>query len=199
MLEEIFEMFVQTSGNEASPSEGMGLGLTLTRSFIELHGGSVTAKSDGKDRGCQFEIRVPVTKKRLPKQSPPTRPTRRVRSVVLVEDEEDARDMIAESLRLDGYKVTVAADGDQGLATILHERPEVAIVDISLPGMNGYDIAAQVRKTLPSKETKLVAMTGFGRDSDRQKALQAGFDEHLVKPASSEAIERVLTRKEPDK
>ncbi|MCA9211891.1 MAG: PAS domain S-box protein [Planctomycetales bacterium] len=200
MLERVFEMFVQSETSGKPTREGgMGLGLTLTKSIVELHDGEVLAFSEGLDQGSTFEIRLPVTKKR-PKQVDEHSDLReKLRSVVLVEDEDDAREMLAETLRLDGFKVVAAEDGDQGLAAILRERPDVALVDVALPGLSGYEVASQVRKTLSKDETKLVAMTGYGRESDRKRSQEAGFDEHLVKPARPEDLQRILSRETPTK
>lgn len=196
LLTHVFDMFVQADGSQQFSGGGMGLGLTLVKSIVELHGGTVSATSPGLDRGSTFSIR-------LPRCTQPSQPAVqdsggvlrvKVRRVVLVEDEDDAREMLAESLRLDGYEVVTAEDGDRGLAAILQECPDVALVDVALPGLTGYEIATQVRKTLTREQVKLVAMTGFGRDTDRLKAFEAGFDEHLVKPARPEDLERVLTK-----
>lgn len=200
MMERVFEMFVQSETNGKPVKEGgMGLGLTLTKSIIELHDGEISVSSEGPGKGSTFEIRLPVTKKR-PEQPADSADTReKLRSVVLIEDEDDAREMLAETLRLDGYKVVAAEDGDQGLAAILRERPDVALVDVALPGLSGYEVASQVRKTISKEETRLVAMTGYGRESDRKRSKEAGFDEHLVKPARPEDLQRVLSREKPGK
>lgn len=198
MLEKVFDMFVQSDESLQDREGGMGIGLTLVKSLIEMQGGVVDAESEGEGKGSTFTIRLPLTDKR-PGAEQPLRealvePRQKRSCVVLVEDEPDAREMLSETLQLDGYEVTAVGDGDQGLAAILRERPDVALVDIALPGMSGFQIARQVRKTLGKDQVYLVALTGYGRKSDRQKALEAGFDEHLVKPVHPNELERVLTK-----
>lgn len=198
MIATVFEMFVQSDRNQQRRDGGMGIGLTLVKSLVEMQGGVVAAESEGEGRGSTFTVRLPLTDKRpsddQQSEEAHQATTQRRNHVVLVEDEHDARVMLAETLELDGYEVTAVGDGDQGLAAILRERPDVALVDIALPGMSGFQIARQVRKTLGNDQVYLVALTGYGRKSDRQKALEAGFDEHLVKPVHPDQLERVLSK-----
>lgn len=196
MLQAVFDMFVQSESSREDRQGGMGLGLTVVKSLVKLHGGTVSARSDGPDQGSTFEVRLPTTELRPAEERPTqTEQDREQRGVVLVvEDQPDSREMLAEILRLDGYEVLTASDGDQGLATILSGKPNVALVDIDLPGLSGLQIARQVRKTLTPADISLVALTGFGRASDRSEALEAGFDEHLVKPVNPDDLERVLTK-----
>ncbi|MEM6329421.1 MAG: CheR family methyltransferase, partial [Planctomycetota bacterium] len=198
LIDRVFDMFVQSEESERSLDGGMGLGLTLTKSIVEMHGGRVTARSDGEGQGSTFEVLLPETDGRPTPAADHPAVGERVRRVVLVEDEADAREMLAETLELDGFDVATAADGDQGLALIIQELPEVALVDVALPGLTGYEIATQVRKTDNAAGVRLVAMTGYGRDEDRRAALEAGFDDHLVKPVQPADLLRVLTKPKGD-
>lgn len=196
LIDHIFDMFVQAEDEISERESGMGLGLTLVRSLTELHGGSVSGHSDGPGQGSTFTVRLPLAEQKVEsarRAGQPAATLKKLRRVVLVEDEDDAREMLAETLRLDGYEVVTAPDGDQGLAAILHETPDVALVDVSLPGLNGYDIARQVRKTLDGAEVRLIAMTGFGRDIDRARSRSAGFDLHLVKPVRPDDLAQALS------
>jgi len=200
MLQAVFDMFVQSESSRDDRQGGMGLGLTLVKSLVELHEGTVSARSSGPNQGSTFEVRLPTTDLRPAEEATEEATEQEVQSrerlgvVLIVEDQPDSREMLAEILRLDGYEVLTASDGDQGLATILSGKPDVALVDIDLPGLSGLQIARQVRKTLGPADVSLVALTGFGRATDRSEAIEAGFDEHLVKPVSPEDLYRVLTK-----
>ncbi|TWT32857.1 chemotaxis protein CheB [Blastopirellula retiformator] len=194
MLERIFELFVQSDDTLDRTDGGMGLGLTLVKTLTELHGGRVTANSDGPGQGSEFVVRLPL----LSDDAAPTtngngKPTsaHRRRRIVLVEDNQDCREMLEAMLRLDGHEVRTAKDGRQGLDLILHQRPDVAIVDIGLPQLTGYQVARGVRKELGSS-IYLIALTGYGRNEDRQAVYDAGFDKHLVKPLKPAEMTRAL-------
>jgi PAS domain S-box-containing protein len=194
MLEDIFDMFFQ-SDNALDRSEGgMGVGLTLVRALVEMQDGTVTAYSDGLGQGSQFVVRLPLTSK-SPVKSPeqPSVIARVGTRVLLVEDNPDSRNMLRSILKLDGFEVEVAEDGQQGLDAILAQRPDVALIDIGLPGLDGYEVARRVRKRLGRSDIQLVALTGYGQAKDRQAVFQAGFDEHLIKPVNPEDLARVLS------
>jgi two-component system CheB/CheR fusion protein len=193
MLDEVFDMFFQSNKAIDRSDGGMGVGLTLVRTLVQMHGGTVTAHSDGLGSGSQFVVRLPLTSK------PSTKPVEQtpVRAgvmprVLLVEDNADSRDMLQTILTLDGFEVEVAEDGQQGLNAILTGKPDVALIDIGLPKLDGYEVARQVRKRLKKSEIYLVALTGYGQAKDREAVFQAGFDEHLVKPVNPEHLIRVL-------
>jgi CheY-like chemotaxis protein len=170
------------------------VGLTLVRALVEMHDGTVSAHSEGLGHGSQFVIRLPLTLKPQAKSSEqPSVTPGAVNRVLLIEDNPDSRDMLVAILRLDGFQVDVAEDGQQGLDAILAQRPDVALIDIGLPGLDGYEVARRVREKLSSSEVQLVALTGYGQAKDREAALQAGFDEHLVKPVNPEDVARVLS------
>jgi two-component system CheB/CheR fusion protein len=193
MLESIFDLFVQNHKTLDRSDGGMGVGLTLVRTLVAMHGGTVTARSEGAGRGSEFVVRLPLAIAQEPATTPqrPSKP-RAGRRVLIVEDNADSREMLAQILRLDGCHVTVAADGNQGLEAIRRERFDLAMVDIGLPGIDGYEVARQARTGAKGDGTYFVALTGYGRPEDRLAVLQAGFDEHLIKPVKPSDLDRVL-------
>ncbi len=195
MLEDIFDMFFQSNRALDRSDGGMGVGLTLVRSLVKMHGGTVTADSEGVGRGSQFVIRLPLTSKRLISTSVPDPATPDVAlRVLLVEDNPDSRDMLQTILKLDGFQVEIAEDGQQGLDAILTRRPDVALIDIGLPMLDGYEVARRVRQQFGPSDVRLVALTGYGQAKDRDAVFQAGFDEHIVKPVDPVDLARLLNR-----
>lgn len=192
LLDKVFDMFVQ----EQSGGGGLGIGLSLVRSLVRLHGGTVTVASDGLNRGSAFTIELPragtqqsLQPSELPSPLPPALPRR----VVVVDDNQDVRETLGELLRGWGHEVVLAADGAEGVDRILEFRPDVALVDLGLPVLDGYGVALAVRAAQrDAPRTRLIAVSGFGRDADKQRALESGFDMHLVKPAAAEALLRAL-------
>jgi signal transduction histidine kinase/ActR/RegA family two-component response regulator len=194
MLEMIFELFAQAPRGLDRSQGGMGLGLTLVRSLVTLHGGTVTAESAGAGQGARFVVRLPARAQLLSVPAPRAEPhpSQRLR-VVIIDDNADLRETLQAVLESHGHQVATAEDGPTGLQRILAERPDVAIVDVGLPGMSGYEIAAQVRQVM-GDGLWLVAMTGYGQPEDRAHAQQAGFDVHLTKPVSGASIIAVLPK-----
>lgn len=194
MQAKIFELFVQGPQAQAANSNGMGIGLTLVQSIVHLHGGQVCVRSEGVGKGSEFEVRLPLTQER-PRESPPATsvPEAGV-NVLIVEDNPDSREMLALLLRMDGYEVETAENGRQGYESIMARRPDVALVDIGLPEMDGYEVARRVRADLGKNTIRLVALTGYGRAADRDSIFEAGFDEHLVKPVDPHDLARVLRK-----
>lgn len=193
LLGSIFEPFVQGRVTLDRTEGGMGVGLTLVRSLVEMHGGTVTAHSDGLGKGCKFVVRLPLAASQVIAEAPakpaPQWPTGR--RVVLVEDNDDSRETLKLLLQNAGYEVFTAADGEGGLELIRRVRPDTAIVDIGLPSMDGFELARQLRSD-GGAGIHLVALTGYGQASDHTAALEAGFDEHVVKPLDPQAIERLM-------
>lgn len=191
MLDRIFELFTQAPTDTARSDGGLGLGLTLVRSLVRLHGGSVSAASEGPGRGSEFTVRLPLAAEAAPAEALGTETASpEGRCVVVVEDNEDARETLLELLEIWGHTVKTAEDGTRGAALILETKPEVALVDIGLPGMDGYGVARTVRAA--GLATRLVAVTGYGQPEDRRRTAEAGFDLHLVKPVDLEELSRVL-------
>lgn len=194
-LDDIFRMFYQSDNAIDRSNGGMGVGLTLVRALVEMHQGTIRAFSEGLGHGSRFVVRLPLTSKPLeaPKKEPLVA-AQAVTRVLLVEDNPDSRNMLQKLLTLNGFHVDTAEDGQRGLDAILAKRPEVALIDIGLPELDGYEVARRVRQQLCSSEVRLVALTGYGQSQDRTAAFQAGFDEHLTKPVSPCDLARVLNR-----
>lgn len=198
-LDTIFDLFVQSDDTLHRSDGGMGIGLTLVRSIIEMHNGQVTAHSDGPGRGSTFEVRLP--RYNVPLVEACASPDSSLNSgtplcsggrVVIVEDQDDARNMLRTLLELEGCEVHEADNGTKGLAVIERVHPEIALIDIGLPGIDGYELARQLRKSLGNSHTYLVALTGYGQPSDVDSAFEAGFDNHLVKPLDPQQLSRIL-------
>ena len=183
LLPHVFDVFVQGSITLDRAQGGLGIGLALVRRLVELHGGSVTATSDGASRGSVFEIRLPKGEPVAATPPPEVHSVDAVPStVLLIEDNEDGREMMATMLDAYGYAVQQAADGMQGLQMAMASVPDVALVDIGLPGIDGYEVARRLRANDSTRHLKLIALTGYGLAEDQKRVLEAGFDMHLVKP-----------------
>jgi len=199
MRDAIFDMFVQEDASLDRTDSGMGVGLTLVRTLTESMGGQVEVASDGVGKGSCFTIYLPLTfgspdvrqETSTPESAPPPVPPNA--HVLIVEDNADAREMLSTLLRLDGYQVVVAEDGEQGLELILRSSPDVALIDIGLPKLDGYEIARRVTAQLGTdNKTLLIALTGYGQQADIDKALKAGFQKHLVKPIDAGSLASML-------
>ena len=192
MLSRIFELFAQAEPLTARTQGGLGIGLTLVRSLVEMHGGTVVARSAGRGTGSEFEVRLPAVAapKADAERSADAGPTRS-RRVLIVEDNVDTRETLRRVLELDGHEVQEAADGAQGVEIALASRPEVVIVDIALPRLDGYQVARRVRAALGAAPL-LIAVTGYGQTEDRRLSHDAGFDVHLVKPVTPDQLEAAL-------
>jgi len=196
--EAVFDLFVQSPSTIGRADGGMGVGLTLVRSIVEKHGGRVTVQSDGVGKGSEFSVNIPLTAKRLP----PSQPRRESgmppnTRILIVEDNRDARETLKMLLEFDGFEVSTAPDGLAGFQAILRERPEIALVDIGLPEMNGLELAKGVRSDAANDGVLLIAVTGYGQPSDREAILKAGFDAHLVKPIDTDELTRILEERFP--
>jgi two-component system CheB/CheR fusion protein len=196
VLGTVFELFVQSKRTLDRAEGGLGLGLTLVRSLVDMHGGTVAATSDGEGRGAEFVVRFPLVResedKPLPVRTPKLRAPHGSR-VVVVEDNDDSRDMLCTLLKRAGFDCRTAHDGPTGLALIENMNPDIAIIDLGLPGMNGFDIARRLRRVRKPDSLFLIALTGYGQAADRKAALEAGFDEHLVKPVEAEVLLKLLS------
>jgi len=185
MLSRVFELFAQAEQPIDRSLGGLGVGLTLTRRLVELHGGTITAFSDGEGRGAQFTVRLPVERTAAPLRPPSEPPAQaRPRRILIIEDSHDARESLRLLLESQGHQVSEAADGTRGVAVALAEQPEVVLIDLGLPGLNGYDVARALRATPFGRAARLIAVTGYGQSDDRRRSNEAGFDAHLVKPVS---------------
>ena len=194
MLPRIFDLFVQGEQSLARSQGGLGIGLTLLRSLVELHHGRVDAQSEGAGRGSTFTVTLPLAPVSAIRGNAAADAPRPVRSVVLVEDQPDARRMMQLLLEAEGIQVHLAENGLEGARLIERARPDLAIVDLGLPVMSGYDLARRVRQNRQLAGVRLVALSGYGQDSDIQAALAAGFDEHLTKPPDPDRLDALLGR-----
>ncbi|HEX2223643.1 MAG TPA: ATP-binding protein [Thermoanaerobaculia bacterium] len=197
LLPDLFEPFTQSSRPLDRSQGGLGLGLTLVRRLVEMHGGSVTAHSAGPDQGSAFVVRLPLLKdlvSRLAQKAaqPDTSSGTEALRVLVVDDNRDSADSIALLLNLWGHEPRTVYDG-RLVAQAVHElRPHVVLLDIGLPGLDGYELARRLREQPETRDLLLVAMTGYGQEQDRQRTRAAGFDHHLVKPVDMEALKKIL-------
>jgi two-component system CheB/CheR fusion protein len=195
MLSHIFELFVQNRQGLERSKGGLGIGLTLVRKIVELHGGEVEAFSDGPGTGSELVVRLP--RQNVPLQDDSTQegtaaPPRR--RILVVEDHDDARQMLCCLLSMQGHDVMEAADGQAAVDSIHKSNPEIVFVDIGLPVLDGYQVAQKVRSNPALDHIVLVALTGYGQQDDIETAKSAGFDEHVAKPAHPEAIDTILSQ-----
>jgi signal transduction histidine kinase len=197
MLGRIFKPFVQVHGVEGRSRGGLGLGLSLVRDLVAMHGGKVAAASAGPGRGSTFTVTLPLSTNNITAAGrdaayAPAR-TGGGPPVLLVEDNPDLRELMVALIESWGYAVEVAEEGSAGVDLARRYAPRIALVDIGLPGIDGYEVARRVREVLPKGSTRLVAMSGFGQPEDRARALQAGFDAHLVKPVEPDDLRKLLS------
>jgi signal transduction histidine kinase len=186
----VFDLFTQSEPPLPPDAGGLGVGLALARALTELHGGMITVESEGPGRGSEFVVRLPIgapVRDRDDRRRGPVPPRR----ILLVDDDDNVRRALRRILELDGHRVEVARDGLEGVALMLATAPEVAFVDIRLPGIDGHEVARRIRMAL-GRRVLLVALTAHSRTQDRRRSSEAGFDAHLVKPVSYEDLERVL-------
>ncbi|MGB2715151.1 MAG: ATP-binding protein [Vicinamibacterales bacterium] len=198
LLPSIFEMFVQGERTLDRAQGGLGIGLTLVRRLVELHGGMVTASSNGIGSGSTFTVRLPrvtatvATSTGVSSLRKETRPKR----VLLIEDSRDARDMFRMLLELAGHTVYEAENGHHGLELLETVHPEAAVIDIGLPGLDGYEVARRIRMQPRGRAMLLLALTGYGFPSDYERSAAAGFDHHLIKPVDPDELTRLLGESE---
>ena len=203
MLHTIFEMFSQIDRSLETGYKGLGIGLTLVKSLVEMHGGSIKVASEGRGRGSEFTVTLPTCPSPTDKPIPPEQlkeksTTHVARKILVVDDNKDAARGLARLLQLTGNEVSVAYDGEHAIEAVMADRPAVVLMDIGMPKLNGYDAAVRIRSQPGGKEIVLVALTGWGQQEDRRRAKEAGFDYHLVKPVEpnelSQLIEQLETR-----
>ena len=218
MLERVFDTFTQADRSLDRAQGGVGMGLTLVRRLVQMHGGAVTASSAGLGRGSEFEVRLPLAAPAsadagsngtvsAPAPAEGSDPGSRrhgggansppaPRHILIVEDGPDARAALGRLLELWGHHVELAEDGTRGVERALASRPEVALIDIGLPGLNGYEVARRVRQVLGNR-IRLIALTGYGQPDDHERTREAGFDQHLVKPVNPKLLSRLLADARP--
>ena len=197
LLPHVFERFVQGEQALQRESGGLGLGLAIAKNLVEMHGGTITAESAGAGRGSRFTLTLPLVEPAAiaPTDAPlPAVVPARAARILIVDDNDDAAQSLALVLRLEGHEVCTARDGDEALRLLDEFVPQAAVLDIGLPKMNGYELAAALRADPRTRSVALIALTGYGRAPDRRRALDAGFDEHLVKPVELDALLATLHR-----
>jgi CheY-like chemotaxis protein len=196
LLPHVFELFTQDEQSLERSRGGLGLGLAIVRNLIEMHGGHVSASSAGRDRGSEFIVRLPLLEQHIEPvaENVPAAPvngacarTRPIK-VLIVDDYVLAAESLGTLLQELGFETCITHDGASALAAVVEFRPDVALIDIGLPVMDGYEVARRLRRMPGAERMPLVALTGYGQESDRERVRQAGFDEHLVKPVDAERI-----------
>ncbi len=196
-LEHIFEMFVQVESATSRAPGGLGIGLSLARSLAELHGGTLTAASDGLGKGSVFTLQLPLSDEALPASARPQReretavPSAGLR-VLVVDDYADALEMLAELVEALGHEVRTASDGEEAVRLVHGELPDAVLLDLGLPKLDGYQVAKEIRGLERGSDVLLVAMTGWGQAQDKKRTQEAGFDLHLTKPADPDVLRRML-------
>jgi PAS domain S-box-containing protein len=201
LLPNLFDLFVQGKRTLDRSEGGLGLGLSIVRSLVVLHGGTVTVRSDGVGQGSEFELTLPALVAAREVERPartrtgPQDAVQPSRRVLIVDDNADAADLLADALAALGHETRVAYDGPSGLDAAAEFSPDIALLDIGLPVMDGYELAARLRSQAASPRLpRLIALTGYGQDSDRRKTTDAGFDSHMVKPIDLDALDSAIKR-----
>ncbi len=196
MLDTIFDMFMQGDRSLERARGGLGVGLTLVRNLVALHGGTVNAASEGRDRGSEFSVLLPVDAATPRAAGPNERlveaATQRALRILVADDNEDGRRLLSLLLTGYGHTVITANDGHQALAVAAEFHPDVAILDIGMPGLNGYEVATRLRALDPGSRPFLIALSGWGQAEDKEHAVDAGFDQHFTKPADLNALLKVI-------
>jgi len=198
MLPRIFDLFVQERQAIDRARGGLGLGLTIVRTLIELHGGSVSAKSEGHGTGSEFTLRLPRASEPDGKSDPraaaiaPPRKKADSRRILVVDDNTDAAELLANALEFLGHETRTAHDGPSALAEVRHFTPDLAVLDIGLPVMDGYELGRRLREIPHLSALRLIALTGYGQASDRKRSADAGFDFHMVKPVELSQLEAII-------
>ena len=197
MVPMVFDMFVQADRSTDRSQGGLGIGLTLAKRLVEMHGGTISAHSAGPGQGSEFVVRLPIAAVEAPRALPAARDESRKalpqRRVLVVDDNVDAAASMGMLLKFLGTEVQIAHDGETALALIERDRPDVVLLDIGMPGMDGFEVARRVRQRVDFNNIMLIALTGWGQAEDRDRTRGAGFDHHLVKPADITALQSLLT------
>jgi CheY-like chemotaxis protein len=204
MLPEVFEMFTQVNRTLERSQGGLGIGLAIVKRLVELHGGTIIAESPGLGEGSTFSVRLPLIEAHETAELPPpnhqpasARSAISRRRVLVVDDNVDGAESLARVLRVCGHETLTAHTGPEALDAARPFDPEVVLLDIGLPGMNGYEVARQLRGDVSMRGVVLVALTGWGDEENKRQSREAGFDFHLTKPVEITAIERILARVDP--
>jgi CheY-like chemotaxis protein len=200
MLPHIFEMFTQVDRNMEWSQGGLGIGLSIVDRLVKMHGGSVIVASEGSNQGSEFFVRLPVSQAAAQRSSEDRKSAGRLicRKVLVVDDNKDAAMSLATMLTLMGNETRTAHDGEEAIDVAAAYRPDLILLDIGMPRLNGYQTAQRIREQSWSKGMALVALTGWGQEEDRRKSQEAGFDSHVVKPIEFTALETLLANLQAD-
>ena len=192
-IDSIFDMFMQVDRSSERSQEGLGIGLTLVKRLVEMHGGSIVARSDGEGRGSEFIVRLPVIEPAVSAGTTATASESSTqRRVLIVDDNRDSADSLAMLMEITGNKTFLAYDGVEALEAIDKHRPEVVLLDIGLPKLDGHEVCRRVRAKPWGRDIVIIALTGWGQEDDRRKSEEAGFNGHLVKPVEYENLLSLL-------
>jgi CheY-like chemotaxis protein len=204
VLPRVFDMFMQVDSGGISAHGGLGLGLTLAKHLVELHGGTIEGRSDGRGKGSEFIVRLPVVAgdgaetAPVPRSEPDAAPSDSSKRILVVDDREAQAQSLAMLLESMGHQVRIAHDGPRALEIAREFLPEVGLIDIGLPGMTGYEVARRLRDQPQLANMLLIAQTGWGRDEDRERAREAGFDHHMAKPIDHQSLFRLISGLQKD-
>jgi signal transduction histidine kinase/CheY-like chemotaxis protein len=194
LLPHMFDLFVQGDRSPDRSQGGLGVGLAVVKRLVEMHQGSVSARSDGPGQGSTFEIRLPLIERRVaPAAKPAVRKAPSAARILVVDDNRDAADSLAALLALEGHTVERAYSAADALRRAVPFQAQVVLLDIGLPEIDGYEVARRLRLVPELRDARLIAVTGYGQPQDRERAKAAGFDEHLIKPVSPASVARALT------
>jgi CheY-like chemotaxis protein len=199
ILPQIFEMFAQADRAKYGSAGGLGIGLTLVKRLVEMHGGTISAHSEGPDKGSEFIVRLPLASSQLMQKPLRSRREKQIKPaaakplrILVVDDNLDSADSLGLLMKLLGNEVEIVHDGLAAVAAAYEFKPRVVLLDIGLPGLNGYEAAKMIRQQPSGKLAILIAVTGWGEDIDRQRSKAAGFDHHLVKPLDPDLLTSLL-------
>jgi CheY-like chemotaxis protein/anti-sigma regulatory factor (Ser/Thr protein kinase) len=192
LLPRVFDLFVQDERTLDRSQGGLGIGLSIVKRLVEMHDGTISASSEGVNQGSTFEIRLPLLRDTAAPSHARTPEIIAARRVLIVDDNEDAANTLGMILKLEGHETEIAYSGSDALERVTSFNPDVVLLDIGLPGLDGYTVAGRIRALPGQEHVRLVAMTGYGQDADRQRAMAAGFADHLVKPVDFAALRLTL-------
>jgi CheY-like chemotaxis protein len=195
-LPHIFDLFTQADRSLDRSQGGLGIGLTLARSIVGMHGGTVQAFSAGPNQGSEFVVRLPVVDEPAqwlgPRVSVESATPVRSRRILVVDDNVDSAESMAVLMKLSGHQIAIAYDGESALKTAATFRPQIIVLDVGLPRIHGYEVAERLRALPENRNLVIVALTGYGREQDRRRAIEAGFDYHFVKPIDFATLELLV-------
>jgi len=194
MLPRVFDLFTQADGPLHRANGGLGIGLTLVKQLVEMHGGRIQVRSEGLGKGSEFEVTLPILREQaepIIAYAPKSR-TSKCASVLVVEDNPDVAESLSAVLEALGHRTRVTNDGLAALEMLRSASFDAVLVDIGLPGIDGYEVARRIRMLPNFNGSRLIALTGYGQEEDRQRALRAGFDQHLVKPVNVDHLETLM-------